>query len=110
MYVSKKCCEDEHVDLLLIGEGGKKHYVLIKDFNIFMYDHIFIMEGKQTIKMTKKGKYIKFKHFGKKIKPPFMIYEDFENIAVPKDDGKQNLNEFYSNKYEIHVVSNYGYN
>ena len=27
------CCE------LLIGEKDKKHYVLIKDFNTFMYDH-----------------------------------------------------------------------
>ena len=26
-------------DLLLIREGGKRHYVLIKDFSIFMYDH-----------------------------------------------------------------------
>ena len=38
IYVSKKCCEDKHVDLLL-GEGEKKHYVLIKDLNTFMYDH-----------------------------------------------------------------------
>ena len=37
--MSKKCCEDKHVDLLLIGEEEKKHYVLIKDFNSFMYDH-----------------------------------------------------------------------
>ena len=28
-----------HVDLLLIGEEGKRHYVLLKDFNTFMYDH-----------------------------------------------------------------------
>ena len=40
IYVSKKkCWEDKHADLLLIGEGEKKHYVLIKDFNTFMYDH-----------------------------------------------------------------------
>ena len=26
--------------LLLIGEEGKRNYVLIKDFNVFMYDHI----------------------------------------------------------------------
>ena len=29
------------VDLLLKGEEGKLHYVLIKDFNTFMYDHTF---------------------------------------------------------------------
>ena len=38
IYVSKKCCEEKHIDLLLIGEEGKRHYVLIKDFNSFMYD------------------------------------------------------------------------
>ena len=38
IYVSKKCCEEKHVDFLLIEEGGKRQYVLIKDFNTFMYD------------------------------------------------------------------------
>lgn len=28
-----------HVDLLLIREEGKKHNILIKDFNSFMYNH-----------------------------------------------------------------------
>ena len=27
VYISKKFCEDKHVDLLLISEGEKKHYV-----------------------------------------------------------------------------------
>ena len=27
IYISKECCEDEHVLWLLIGEGEKKHYV-----------------------------------------------------------------------------------
>ena len=39
IYVSKKCFEDKHSDLLLIGGEGKGHYVLIKDFNTFMYNH-----------------------------------------------------------------------
>ena len=39
IYVSKQCCEEKHVDLLLIGEGEKKHYVFIKDFKRFMYDY-----------------------------------------------------------------------
>ena len=29
----------KHVDLLLIGEEGTRHYVFVKDFNTFMYDH-----------------------------------------------------------------------
>ena len=39
IYVSKKCCEEKHVHLLSIGEERKRQYVLIKDFNTFMYDH-----------------------------------------------------------------------
>ena len=38
-YLSvKKCFEEKYVDLLLIGEKGKRHYPLIKDFNTFLYD------------------------------------------------------------------------
>ena len=39
IYVSKKCCKEKHVDLLLVEEKGKRHYVLIKDFNTFIYNH-----------------------------------------------------------------------
>ena len=39
IYQKKKCCEEKNVDLSLTGEEGKRHYVLIKDFNTFMYDH-----------------------------------------------------------------------
>ena len=34
----KKCFEENHADLLLIGKEDKRRYVLIKDFNTFMYD------------------------------------------------------------------------
>ena len=84
IYVSKKCCEEKHIDLLLIAEGERKHYVLINDFNRFICNHsshggrkyfycyylhalitegilkrrikgYFKINGKQTIKMPKKG-------------------------------------------------------
>ena len=35
----KKCFEEKYVDLLLIGEKGKRHYVFIKGFNRSMYNH-----------------------------------------------------------------------
>ena len=79
-----------HVDLLLIGEKGKRHYILIKDFNKFLYDYTlhrgrkkfchYCLQGfrtaetltchikdclkihdKQRIKMPIKGEYIRFK-------------------------------------------------
>ena len=35
------------------------------------------INGKQTIKIPKEGKYIKFKNCERKIKSPFMIFADF---------------------------------
>ena len=39
----------------------------------------------------------------RKIKPPFMIYANFESILVPENNGKQNPGESYKNKYQNHV-------
>ena len=38
MY-QKNAVKKNNVDLFLIGEEGKRHYLLIKDFNTFMYHH-----------------------------------------------------------------------
>ena len=37
------------------------------------------------------------------------MYEDFESIFVPEDNGKQNLEESYTNKYQKHIACSYGY-
>ena len=84
-------------DLLLIGVEGKRNNVLIKDFNTFKYDHTlhpgrknfchyclqdfstevilkchgnecFKINGKQIIKMSKKGEYVRFKKLRKESK------------------------------------------
>ena len=39
IHASKTFCEEKHVDLLLIEEKGKRQYVLIKNFDTFMYNH-----------------------------------------------------------------------
>ena len=59
--------------------------------------------------MPKKGEYIKFKIFERKLKSLFMIYADFESLLVPQGNGKQNLTEFYTNKYQRHVACSDGY-
>ena len=38
-----------------------------------------------------------------------MTYADFEIILVSEDNGKQNPNESYTNKYQKHVVCRCGY-
>ena len=52
------------------------------------------------IRVPKKGGYIKFKKFQQKRKSPCMIYLDFESIAAPENNGKQNLK---------HVACSHGY-
>ena len=53
---------------------------------------------------SKKGDYVRFKSYKRKIKTLFIIYSDFERILVPEDNGKQNSNESYMNKYKKHVA------
>ena len=67
------------------------------------------INGKQTIKMSKKCEYITFKNFGRKIKSPFMIYADYESILLVGDNDKQNPNESYTNKHQKHGACSYGY-
>ena len=49
IYAYTRCCEEKNVDLLLIGEGEKKHNLLIKNFNTFMYDHTLHRGRKQFL-------------------------------------------------------------
>ena len=37
--VSRKCCKEIYIDLLLIVKGGKEYYVLINNFNRSIYVH-----------------------------------------------------------------------
>ena len=48
--------------------------------------------------MPKKGQYVKFKNYERKIKFSLMIYAGFENILVQEDNGKQNPDKSYTNK------------
>ena len=67
------------------------------------------INAKQRIKIPKKGEYVKFKNFERKIKSPFMIYADFEYTLVPENNGKQNRDESYTNKYKKNVALSYSY-
>ena len=49
----------------------------------------FKMKGKQRIIMPKKGDFVKFQNYDRKIKSPFLICANFEKILVPdKNKGK----------------------
>ena len=54
--------------------------------------------------MLKKGKYVKFRNYERKIKSLFISYVDFESILGPKENEKQNPDESYTKKYKKHSV------
>ena len=118
IHISKETFEDQ-MNLLLITKDEKKHYVLIKDFNAFMYNqskhkerkhfcmyclqcfsserilanHVInclTINGAQAINMPKQGENIlKFNNFHKQLPFPFVIYADFEAIMKKAQGCKQ---------------------
>ena len=69
----------------------------------------FKINGKQRIIMPKKSEYVKFKNYERKTKSAYIIYADFKSILVSKDNGKQNPENSYANKYQKHIPCSYGY-
>ena len=57
--------------------------------------------------IPKKGEFVKFKYYERKIKLLFIIYVDFESIVVPENSGKQNPEESYTSKYQKHITCSY---
>ena len=77
---------------------------MLRNFAVVVYK--FLVQKKNCIKindthrikMPKKYGYVKFKSFERKMKPSFMIYEDFVTILVPEDNRKQNPEKSYTSK------------
>ena len=138
IYVSKEKYED-HMELLLVTEKENKHYVLIKDFNRFMYnqtkhehrkhfcmhclqcfssdrvlsnhkDICIQVNGTQAIKMPNKDNNIlKFNNFHKQQPVPFVIYADFEATTEKIHGCQQDGNKSYTEAYQTHTDCGYGY-
>ena len=138
IYVSKEKNED-CLNLLLITENKNKHYVLIKDFNKFIYnqtkhkerkhfcmhglqcfssekvlanhkENCIQINGTQAIRMpTKKDNILKFNNFHKQLPVPFVIYADFEAITEKIHGCQPNENKSYTEAYQKHVDCSYGH-
>ena len=119
IYISKEKYQD-HMELLLITEGENKHYVLIKEFNKFMFrqnkhehkkhfcmyclqcfsredvltehkNNCISINGKQAINMPEKGDKVYFKNHHKQLPVPFVIYADFEALTEKYKDVSQTM-------------------
>ena len=131
VYVSDKNFEDS-MDLLLLIDDNKSHYVYIKDFNTFMFhktknknkkwfcksclqcpssenvltkhkEDCLSINGVQSVNVEKG--IIKFENYSKQLPIPFKIYADFEcNLRdVEIYEGS------YTKKYHEHVPCSYAY-
>ena len=129
IYISDQKFKDS-MDLLLLIDNDKSHYVYIKDFNRFMFHktknknkkwfckgclHCFTsknvllkhkknclsINGKQSVKLEKEM--IKFEIYFKQILVPFKIYSDIEcNLKSLKcKEGS------YTEKYQDHITSSF---
>ena len=137
IYISKEKFID-HMELLLITEGENNHYVLIKDFNKFMYNqtkhehrkyfcmhclqcfsredvltehknNCILINGKQAIQMPEKGHIVNFKNYYKQLPVPFVIYADFEAITEKVLGCQPNTEKSYTDAYQKHTDCGYGY-
>ena len=114
----------KNFDILLIAEEGTMFLskILIRLCMIIIYiveENIFAvivckltlhLIANKELKYLKKASLLNSKFMKKKkIKLPFIIYADFESILVPEDNGKQNPEESYTNKYQKHTACSYGY-
>ena len=138
IYVSKEKFKD-HIELLLITKDENKHYVLIKDFNKFMYqqtkhkerkhfcmhclqcisservlnnhkDNCIQINGTQAINMPEKGDNIlKYNNFHRQQAVPFVIYADFEAITEKIQGCQPNNDKSYTEAYQKHTDCGYGY-
>ena len=130
LYVSRKVTKTT-LNLLLIWEKEKQHYVWIIDFNRFMFyqkthqhrQHFYryclqcitskeilnkhtsnciVVNGKQAVQMPEKGNWVQFKNFNKQLPAPFVIYADFEALTQKIDSCQPD-----TEKYQKHVDCNY---
>ena len=138
IYVSKEKYED-CINLLLITEEKNKHYVLIEDFNRFMYnqtkhkeskhfcmhclqcfsservlndhkDNCITVNGTQAVKMPdKNNNTLKYNNFHKQQPVPFVIYADFEAITEKISGCQPNNNKSYTEAYQKHTDCGFGY-
>ena len=127
---------EQTINLLLISDGEKQHYCLIKSLsrllssqvsghqesNVFCLNCLnhFPNEEKlkiheeyclknQTIKieMPEKGSLVTFIHHNRSIKVPFVVYADFEAFTEEIPRSKQNEKFSFTQKYQRHKPSGF---
>ena len=137
IYISKKSFDD-CMNVLMIHEENKSHYVYIKDFNRLMFnktkngnkkwfcmhclhhfssenvldkhkENCLVINREQRVELNEG--FISFKNYLKQIHVPFKIYADFECILKKnkKYDENGDNDSSWSMKMQDHVPCGFGY-
>ena len=130
-------CEHD-ITLLLIKDGEKSHYCLVKNLSALLQSQINNHKGIHNIclncfngfntpdslnkhkeycynnecvkiVMPQQGTYLRFKNFPHSEKAPFAIYADFESLIKPMDNCNPDPNKSYTKKYQKHEPISFSY-
>ena len=130
-------CEHDIV-LLLIKDGEKSHYCLVKNISALLASqinnhkgtsHICLncINGFKSIDSLNKHKeycynnecvkivipqqstFLRFKNFLHSEKAPFAVYADFESLIKPMDNCNPDPNKSYTKKYQKHEPISFSY-
>ena len=134
-----RCTGCEHdITLLLLKDGEKSHYCLVKNLSALLQSQINNHKGIRNIclncfngfntpdslnkhkeycynnecvkiVMPQQGTFLRFKNFLHSEKAPFAIYADFESLIKPMDNCNPDPNKSYTKKYQKHEPISFSY-
>ena len=138
LKVSKYTGSKHDIVLLLIKDGEKSHYCLVKNTSALLASQINNHKGTSNIclncmngfkskdsldkhkeycynnecvniVMPPPNTFLKFKNFRCSERVPFVIYADFESFIKPMDICSPDPNRSYTKKYQKHKPSGFSY-
>ena len=138
LRISKYTKRKHDIVLLLLKDGEKSHYCLVKNisallssqinnkghkryfclncFNSFkdkdkLEEHKDYCYENESVKilMPQQGTFLRFKNFLHSEKAPFAIYADFESLIKPMDNCDPDPNKSYTKKYQKHKPISFSY-
>ena len=138
LKVSKYTGCEHDIVLLLIKDGEKSHYCLVKNISALLSSQINNNDHKRyfclncfnsfkspdsldkhkeycynnecvKISMPPPNTFLRFKNFRYSEKAPFAIYADFESLIKPLDNCDPDPNKSYTKKYQKHEPISFCY-
>ena len=138
LKISKYTGCKHDIVLLLIKDGEKSHYCLVKNISALLASQINSHKGTShiclncingfksidslnkhkeycynnecvKINMPPPGTFLRFKNFLHSEKAPFAVYADFESLIKPMDNCNPDPNKSYTKKYQKHEPISFSY-